>query len=156
MEGPVLSTTWDELASRVGREIGVSAWATIDQPMIDTFAKLTGDTHFIHVDPARAAQVLPSGGTIAHGFLTLSLLSNMAYQVCPTIVGVRYPLNYGFNRLRFVAPVPVGSRVRGHFVLKSAEAIDAAQRQIVYDVTVEIDGKPKPALAAEWLTRITL
>jgi acyl dehydratase len=156
MEGPVLSSTWDELASRVGREIGVSAWATIDQPMIDTFAKVTGDRHFIHVDPARAAQVLPSGGTIAHGFLTLSLLSSMAYQVCPTIVGVRYPLNYGFNRLRFVAPVPVGSRVRGHFVLKSAEAIDAVQRQIVYDVSVEIEGKPKPALVAEWLTRITL
>ncbi len=154
MEGPVLSTTWDRLAARVGQEIGVSAWATIDQPMIDTFAKLTGDTHFIHVDPARAAQVLPSKGTIAHGFLTLSLLSNMAYQVCPTIEGVRFPLNYGFNRLRFVAPVPTGSRVRGHFVLKSAEAIDAAQRQIVYEVTVEIDGLPKPALVAEWLTRI--
>ena len=154
MEGPVLSTTWDRLAARVGQEIGVSAWATIDQPMIDTFAKLTGDTHFIHVDPARAAQVLPSKGTIAHGFLTLSLLSNMAYQVCPTIEGVRFPLNYGFNRLRFVAPVPTGSRVRGHFVLKSAEAIDTAQRQIVYEVTVEIEGLPKPALVAEWLTRI--
>ena len=154
MEGPVLSTTWDRLAARVGQEIGVSAWATIDQPMIDTFAKLTGDTHFIHVDPARAAQVLPSKGTIAHGFLTLSLLSNMAYQVCPTIEDVRFPLNYGFNRLRFVAPVPTGSRVRGHFVLRSAEQIDAAQRQIVYEVTVEIDGLPKPALVAEWLTRI--
>jgi acyl dehydratase len=154
MEGPVLSTTWDRLAARVGQEIGVSAWTTIDQPMIDAFAKLTGDTHFIHVDPARAAQVLPSKGTIAHGFLTLSLLSNMAYQVCPTIEGVRFPLNYGFNRLRFVAPVPTGSRVRGHFVLESAEAIDAAQRQIVYQVTVEIEGLPKPALVAQWLTRI--
>jgi acyl dehydratase len=154
MEGPVLSTTWDRLAARVGHEIGVSAWATIDQPMIDTFAKVTGDTHFIHVDPTRAARVLPSKGTIAHGFLTLSLLSNMAYQVCPTIEGVRFPLNYGFNRLRFVAPVPTGSRVRGHFVLQSAEAIDAEQRQIVYAVTVEIEGMPKPALVAEWLTRI--
>jgi len=156
MEGPVLSLTWEALTARVGQEIGVSAWQTIDQPMIDTFAKLTGDTHFIHVDPQRAAPVLPSKGTIAHGFLTLSLLSNMAYQVCPTIVGVRYPLNYGFNRLRFVAPVPVGSRVRGHFVLKSAEAIDAAQRQIIYDVTVEIEGAAKPALVAEWLSRLTV
>jgi acyl dehydratase len=154
VEGPVQRSTLDALAARVGREIGVSAWQTIDQPMIDTFARVTGDQHFIHVDPVRAAQALPSGGTIAHGFLTLSLLSNMAYQVCPTIEGVRYPLNYGFNRLRFVAPVPVGSRVRGRFVLKSVDVIDAAQRQIVYEATVEIEGAPKPALVAEWLTRV--
>jgi acyl dehydratase len=153
MEGPVHSSTLDALAARVGSEIGASAWQTIDQPMIDAFAKVTGDQHFIHVDPVRAAKVLPSGGTIAHGFLTLSLLSNMAYQVCPTIEGVRFPLNYGFNRLRFVAPVPVGSRVRGRFVLKSVDVIDAAQRQIVYEATVEIEGAPKPALVAEWLTR---
>jgi acyl dehydratase len=154
MEGPVHSSTLDALAARVGSEIGASAWQTIDQPMIDAFAKVTGDQHFIHVDPVRAAKVLPSGGTIAHGYLTLSLLSNMAYQVCPTIEGVRFPLNYGFNRLRFVAPVPVGSRVRGRFVLKSVDVIDAAQRQIVYEATVEIEGAPKPALVAEWLTRV--
>ena len=154
MEGPTQSVTLDALTERVGTESGVSAWKTIDQPTIDAFARLTGDQHFIHVDPARAAQVLPSGGTIAHGFLTLSLLSNMGYQVCPTIEGVRFPLNYGFNRLRFVAPVPVGSRVRGRFVLKSVDVIDAAQRQIVYDASVEIEGAPKPALVAEWLTRV--
>ncbi|HVQ03215.1 MAG TPA: MaoC family dehydratase [Burkholderiaceae bacterium] len=148
--------TLDALTARVGSEIGVSAWRTIDQAAIDAFGRLTGDQHFIHVDPARAAKVLPSGGTIAHGFFTLSLLSNMAYQVCPTIEGVRFPLNYGFNRLRFVAPVPVGSRVRGRFVLKSVDVIDAAQRQIVYEASVEIDGAPKPALVAEWLTRIVL
>jgi len=156
MEGPVHSSSLDALAARVGQEIGVSAWKTVDQPTIDAFAKLTGDQHFIHVDPARAAKVLPSGGTIAHGFFTLSLLSNMAYQVCPTIEGVRFPLNYGFNRLRFVAPVPVGSRVRGRFVLKAVDVIDAQQRQIVYDASVEIDGAPKPALVAEWLTRVLL
>ena len=156
MEGPVHSSSLDALAARVGQEIGVSAWKTVDQPTIDAFAKLTGDQHFIHVDPARAAKVLPSGGTIAHGFFTLSLLSNMAYQVCPTIEGVRFPLNYGFNRLRFVAPVPVGSRVRGRFVLKAVDVIDAQQRQIVYDVSVEIDGAPKPALVAEWLTCVLL
>jgi acyl dehydratase len=155
MEGPVHSSTFDALAARVGQEIGVSAWTTIDQPMIDAFGKLTGDQHFIHVDPVRAAAT-PLGGTIAHGFLTLSLLSNMAYQVCPTIEGVRFPLNYGFNRLRFVAPVPVGSRVRAHFVLKTIEAIDATQRQLVYEVSVEIEGKPKPALVAEWLTRVVV
>jgi len=154
MEGPIHTMTLDALAARVGSEIGVSAWRTIDQPAIDAFARITGDQHFIHVDPARAAKVLPSGGTIAHGFFTLSLLSNMAYQVCPTIEGVRFPLNYGFNRLRFVAPVPVGSRVRGRFVLKSVDVIDAAQRQIVYEASVEIDGAPKPALVAEWLTRV--
>ncbi|HEX6721072.1 MAG TPA: MaoC family dehydratase [Burkholderiaceae bacterium] len=154
MEGPVHSVTLDALTARVGQEIGVSAWRTIDQPTIDAFAKLTGDQHFIHVDPVRAAKVLLSGGTIAHGFFTLSLLSNMAYQVCPTIEGVRFPLNYGFNRLRFVAPVPVGSRVRGRFVLKAVDVIDASQRQIVYEASVEIDGAPKPALVAEWLTRV--
>jgi len=154
MEGPIHSSTLDALAARVGSEIGVSAWKTIDQSMIDAFGKLTGDQHFIHVDPARAAKVLPSGGTIAHGFFTLSLLSNMGYQVCPTIEGVRFPLNYGFNRLRFVAPVPVGSRVRGRFVLKAVDVIDAQQRQIVYDASIEIEGAPKPALVAEWLTRV--
>jgi len=153
MEGPIHTTTLQALSARVGQEIGVSAWRTIDQPTIDAFGRLTGDQHFIHVDPARAAAVLPSKGTIAHGFLTLSLLSNMAYQVCPTIEGVRFPLNYGFNRLRFVAPVPVGSRVRGRFVLKSVDVIDAAQRQVVYEASVEIEGAPKPALVAEWLTR---
>jgi acyl dehydratase len=155
MKGPIHTTTLDALAARIGEEIGVSAWTTIDQPMIDAFAELTGDRHFIHVDPARAA-ALPLKGTIAHGFLTLSLLSNMAYQVCPTIEGVRFPLNYGFNRLRFVAPVPANSRVRAHFVLKNVEALDDTQRQLVYDVSVEIEGKPKPALVAEWLTRIII
>jgi len=152
MEGPTRTTTLDALRGRVGQEIGVSAWTTIDQPTIDAFAKLTGDQHFIHVDPVRAA-ALPLKGTIAHGFLTMSLLSNMAYQVCPAIEGVKFPLNYGFNRMRFVAPVPVNSRVRAHFVLKDVAALDDTQRQIVYEVSVEIEGRPKPALVAEWLTR---
>jgi acyl dehydratase len=155
MDGPRHTTTFEALSARVGSEIGVSDWMRIDQPMIDAFANLTHDHHFIHVDPARAA-ALPFKGTIAHGFLTLSLLSMMSYQVCPSVEGARYPLNYGFNRLRFVAPVPTGSRVRGHFVLLRVEAIDAQQRQFVFDVSVEIEGAPKPALVAEWLTRITL
>ncbi|MDH5538637.1 MAG: MaoC family dehydratase [Rhizobacter sp.] len=155
MEGPIHTSTWQDLVARTGSEIGVSRWVTIDQPMVDAFAALTGDSHFIHVDPARAA-LLPSGGTIAHGFLTLSLLSAMGYQVCPYVEGARYPLNYGFNRLRFVSPVPTGSRVRGRFVLRSAQAISDEQRQLVYDATVEIDGGTRPALAAEWLTRFVM
>ncbi len=155
MEGPVHSLSWDALAAKVGTEIGVSPWFTIDQPKIDAFAELTGDHYFIHVDQARAA-ALPFGGTIAHGFFTLSLLSQMSYHVCPHIEGTRYPLNYGFNRVRFVSPVPEGSRVRGRFVLRSADAIDANQRQAVYDATIEIEGSQRPALVAEWLTRAVL
>jgi len=144
------------LRDRIGEEIAVGDWFEVTQARIDQFAAATGDAQWIHVDPARAAAESPFKTTIAHGFLTLSLLSNMAYQVCPTIEGVRFPLNYGFNRLRFVAPVPVGSRVRAHFVLHQIERIDDVQRQIIYTVTVEIEGAAKPALVAEWLTRITL
>jgi acyl dehydratase len=152
MEGPVKTVAWDELTARIGEKIGASEWTTVNQAMIDAFADLTGDHYFIHTDPQRAAR-LPFGGTIAHGFLTLSLVSVMGYQVCPLIQGTRYPLNYGFNRVRFVAPVPVGARVRGHFVLRAADVVAPEQRQMVYDVTVEIEGTDKPALVAEWLTR---
>lgn len=149
MEGPISSTTREAYAARVGSELGVSGWVTIDQATIDTFAKLTHDTYFIHVDPARAAQTR-FGTTIAHGFLTLSLLSNMAYEVCPAIEGSHTSVNYGFNRLRFVAPVPSGARVRGRFALKAFEH-DAARWQATYDVAIEIEGQPKPAIVAEWL-----
>ena len=155
MEGPTRTIRWEELVSRVGTEIGTSPWVRIDQRMIDIFADVTGDHYFIHVDPARAA-ALPFRGTIAHGFLTLSLLSMMAYQACPRIEGTRYPLNYGFNRLRFVSPVPTGSNVRGRFSLRSAQVIDADQRQVVYDATIEIEGASRPAIVAEWLTRAIL
>jgi len=155
MQGPTTTSSWQALSARAGSEIGVSAWITIDQPMIDTFARLTGDQHPIHVDAAHAA-ALPLGGTIAHGFLTLSLLSAMSYQVCPAIEGARFPLNYGFNRLRFVAPVPVNSRVRGRFVLRSAEQIKPDQRQLVYEASVEIEGAERPALVAEWLARFVM
>jgi acyl dehydratase len=135
--------------------VGVSEWIAVDQPMIDAYARLCGDGFYLHVDPVRAA-ALPFGGTIAHGLLTLSLLPLMSYQVCPYLEGARYPLNYGFNRLRFVAPVPVNSRLRAHFVLHSAEFVGADQRQLRYDVTVQIEGRSKPALVAEWLTRFLM
>ncbi len=152
MKGYLCSSRWEDLAARVGSEIGVSPWFTIDQPTVSAFADLIGDHYFIHVDPQRAAE-LPFKGTIAHGFLTLSLLSQMSYHVCPRIEDTRFPLNYGFNRVRFVQPVPTGSRVRGRFVLRSAEVIGENQFQAVYDVTVEIEGQSKPALVAEWLLR---
>ena len=155
MEGPARSMSWEALAARVGTEIGVSDWITVTQPMVDTFARVTGDEFYLHVDPQRAA-TLPFGGTIAHGFLTLSLLAKMGYQACPYVEGARFPLNYGFDRVRFVAPVPVGRRVRGHFVLRSAEVVSGSQRQLTYDVSVEVEGGSRPALVAEWLTRYAM
>lgn len=147
--GPVRTMTADEVGSHVGSELGVSEWIAIDQRMIDAFAEVTRDRYFIHVDPARAAQT-PFGGTIAHGFLTMSMLAHMAYQVCPGIAGTKAQLNYGFNRLRFVAPVPVDARIRGRFLLKEFSA-KPDRWQAIYDVVVEIEGRPKPALAAEWV-----
>jgi acyl dehydratase len=155
MEGPASSMPWEALAARVGTEIGASDWISITQPMVDAFAQVTGDEYFLHVDRQRAA-ALPFKGTIAHGFLTLSLLAVMGYQVCPYVEGARFPLNYGFNRVRFVAPVPVGGRIRGRFLLRSAEIVSPEQRQVTYDVTIEIEGGSKPALIAEWLTRYAM
>lgn len=155
MEGPLRSMSWEALSARVGTEIGVSDWITVTQPMIDTFAQVTGDEFYLHVDPQRAA-ALPFKGTIAHGFLTLSLLAPMGYQACPFVEGARFPLNYGFDRVRFVAPVPVDRRIRGHFVLRSAEVVSSSQRQLTYDVSVEVEGGSRPALVAEWLTRYAM
>lgn len=149
MEGPVNIVSAEAMKACIGTEMGVSEWIEIDQTMIDTFAQITRDRYFIHVDPVRAAAT-PFGGTIAHGFLTLSMLANMAYQVCPGVEHTKAQLNYGFNRLRFVAPVPVNTRIRGRFALKSF-AVRAGRWQAIYDVTVEIEGKPKPALVAEWV-----
>src|SRR5512134_2628497 len=100
MEGPAKTMSPEALSARVGSELGVSEWIAIDQRMVDTFAKLTQDTYFIHADPVRAAST-QFGGTIAHGFLTMSMLSVMAYQVCPAVEGTKTQVNYGFNRLRF-------------------------------------------------------
>ncbi len=150
MEGPARTMSLDEVTARVGTELGISEWFQIDQRLVDEFAKLTQDTYFIHTDPARAASTR-FGGTVAHGFLTLSMLSVMAYQVCPAVADTKTQVNYGFNRLRFVAPVPTGSRIRGRFVLKSFDMQPAGRWQAVYDVTVEIEGTSKPAIVAEWL-----
>ena len=140
-----------ELAKLKGAEIGVSDWFPIDQPLIDAFANTTQDHQFIHVDPV-AARATPLGGTIAHGFLTLSLLSAMANSVIPGIDGARSSLNYGFNRLRFVAPVRSGKRVRGRFVLGDVALRAPGNHQLAISVTVEIEGESRPALVADWLT----
>jgi acyl dehydratase len=139
-----------ELAAMVGQSF-VSRWMTVTQERIDAFAKITEDEQFIHVDPKRAAETA-FGGAIAHGFLTLSLLSAMAYSALPRIQGAAHGVNYGFDRVRFVRPVPSGSRVRGHFTLHAVTPRSAREWQLRYDVSVEVEETQKPALAATWLT----
>ena len=140
----------DEINSRVGEEIGVSSWLTVDQERIDAFAEATEDRQFIHTDPAAAAQT-PLGGTIAHGFLSLSLLSRMGSEVLLAPEGVKMALNYGLDRARFLAPVKAGARVRGRFTLDSVEERAPGQLLMRYSVSVEIEGQDKPALTAVWL-----
>ncbi len=139
----------------VGREVGVSDWLAVGQDRIDAFADLCGDHQFIHVDPGRAAQT-PMGGTVAHGFLTLSLLSYLAAGVRPRIEGTVRAINYGFDRLRFVAPVPAGARIRARFTLATLDEPRPGEVALVWDVTVEVDGQERPALIARWLTRLYL
>lgn len=141
-----------DLAGLVGHEIGTSQWITVDQTMIDAFADATRDHQFIHVDPERAAAETPYGGTIAHGFLTLSLLSAMNYEALPKIVEQTVGINYGFDKVRFVAPVKAGTRVRGRFVLKEARFRGADMVVTTYGVTVEIEAERRPAMTADWLT----
>jgi acyl dehydratase len=140
----------EEIAARVGTEIGLSDWIVVDQRAIDTFADVTGDHQFIHVDPEAAART-PFGGTIAHGFLTLSLLSQMAAGMMLVPPTMRMAVNYGFDRVRFLAPVRSGKRVRGRFTLSSAEEKRPGQWQFTHAVTVEIEGEDKPALTADWI-----
>ncbi len=141
-----------DLPDLVGTEVGVSEWITVDQNMIDLFADATHDHQFIHVDPERAKAETPFGGTIAHGFLSLSLLSTMNYTGTPEIRERKMGINYGFNRIRFMAPVKSGARVRGRFTLKEARYRAADMIMLSYGVVVEIEGEPKPALTADWLT----
>jgi acyl dehydratase len=141
----------EDYRAQVGREIGVSQWVTVDQKRIDAFADVTDDHQYIHVDPARAAET-PFGGTIAHGLLVLSLLSTMAYDALPVIRGTVMGINYGFDRVRFTAPVPVGSRLRGRFVLSEVTSRSPEQVLTRFAVSVEREGADKPVLAADWLT----
>ena len=135
----------------VGRENGVSSWHLIDQPRIDTYADVIEDHQFIHVDPERAKQETAFGTTIAHGFLTMSLMSIMSYEVMPIIKGTTMGVNYGFDKLRFISPVRADSRVRGRFVLAEAKLRKPTELQSRTNVTVEIEGEDKPALVADWI-----
>lgn len=145
--------TMTEIKSRIGQEVGVSSWIAIDQARIDAFADATEDRQFIHVDPDAAARG-PFGGTIAHGFLSLSLLSRMGAEAMLMPDGMRVAINYGLDRVRFLAPVRSGKRVRGRFTLDSVEEKVPGQVLLRHLVTVEIEEEEKPALSAVWLTLI--
>ncbi len=147
--------TLDEIRSRIGEEVGVSSWIAIDQTRIDAFADATGGGQFIHVDADAAAQS-PFGGTIAHGFLSLSLLSRMGAEAMLMPEGITMAINYGLDRVRFLAPVRSGKRVRGRFTLDSVEEKAPGQILMRHDVTVDIEGETKPALSAAWLTLIVV
>ncbi len=146
-----LAAAIEDAQKHVGTEVGVSNWITVDQQMIDEFAKVTHDEQWIHVDPERAAKETPFGGAIAHGFLTLSLASRFAYDCFDMLPGQVMGVNYGMNKLRFLMPVKAGARVRGRFTLMEAKARDATSMLRTNTLTVEIEGEETPALIAEWL-----
>ncbi|OJI92774.1 acyl dehydratase [Planktotalea frisia] len=146
-----LQTAFTQSQALVGTEVGVSNWITVDQEMIDTFAKTTHDEQWIHVDPERAAAETPFGGTIAHGFLTLSLASRFAYDCFSLMTGQVMGINYGMNKLRFLMPVRAGSKLRGRFTLVDVKARSATDLLRTNTLTIEIDGEETPALVAEWL-----
>ena len=140
-----------ELAGSVGEEVAESGWLEVSQERIDQFAEATDDRQWIHTDPERAARESPFKQTIAHGFLTLSLLSELMKRAV-SVGGVRMGINYGLNRVRFVAPVPAGARIRGRFKLAAVEEIRGGA-QATWEVTVEREGGDKPCCVAEWLVR---
>jgi acyl dehydratase len=147
----VIASIDDALAS-VGSELGVSDWLQIDQVRIDAFAEATGDHQWIHVDPERAKAESPYGTTIAHGFLTLSLIPALSKQ-CFVVENAKMGINYGLNKVRFIAPVPVGSRLRVRSELADVTRIDATTAHLTVRHTVEVDGNDKPAALAEMIGR---
>lgn len=147
------SCSLDELRVRLGEELGVSDWIVVDQARIDAFAEITEDHQFIHVDLERAKQT-PFGGTIAHGYLVLSLLSAMSLSGAPSIDGASMAINYGFDKVRFLTPVPAGSRVRGRFSLTNLESKGAGRWLIHFGVKIEVEGNDRAAAIADWLTLV--
>jgi acyl dehydratase len=152
MDRRVETVSLDQLLAAVGNEIGVSPWRVVSQTMIDQFADATDDHQFIHCDPERAARETPFGGTIAHGFLLLSLLSAMTFETLPPLEGAGMGINHGFDKVRFIAPVKSGTRIRARFALAEANARPSGWVQVAYDVTIEVENSVKPALTARWLT----
>ncbi|MGD9864333.1 MAG: MaoC family dehydratase [Pseudodonghicola sp.] len=146
-----IETALAKLQAQIGTEVGVSNWIEVDQAMIDDFARVTHDDQWIHVDPARAAQETPFGGSIAHGFLSLSLASRFAYDCFESEPGQVMGINYGFNKLRFLSPVPAGSRLRGRFTLTAVDQRNPTQILRETALTIEIEGSDRPALIADWL-----
>ena len=143
----------DELKGWVGKEAGVSEWLTVTQERIDRFADLSDDRQWIHVDVERARRESPFETTVAHGFLTVALLTPMLHGAVEIRVPSKLKINYGFNRLRFPSPVAAGSRIRAHVTPNAVKDVDGGV-EVTWGVTVEIEGQPKPAVAAEWLLRI--
>ena len=140
-----------DIAAKVGENIGTSPWVEISQERINQFAEATGDHQFIHVNE-EAAKMTPFGGTIAHGFLSLSMLSALAANTTLVLDGIAMGINYGFEKVRFLQPVRAGKKIRGRFVLEDAHERNPGQWMLKYAVTVEIEGEDKPALMAHWLT----
>ena len=145
-----LTLSVDQLNDYIGEEVGISEWLLVDQERINQFAEATGDHQYIHVDSERAAQT-PFGSTIAHGFLTMSLMVLMGYEGSTKLKNSVMGINYGFDKLRFLNPVKVNSKIRGRFRLISAEEKNTNQWLLKHNITVEIAGEEKPALVAEWL-----
>ena len=139
------------LRERLGEEIAVGDWFPITQARIDQFADATGDHQWIHIDPVRAAAESPFKTTIAHGFLTLSLISTLVRDAMK-FTGLRLAINYGLNRVRFVSPVPSGARIRGRFVVAAVEAVKDGF-QVTWTVTVERENSERPCCVAEWVVR---
>ncbi|MFN3232451.1 MAG: MaoC family dehydratase [Alphaproteobacteria bacterium] len=145
-----VTTHFDDVDSLAGQKIGTSDWQEIDQERINTFAEATGDFQWIHVDPKKAATDMAGGTTIAHGYLTLSLLPTLMQQIMK-VEGVGHGINYGSNKVRFTNQVPTGSRVRAHQTLKAVKRRPDGSKQLTYEVEIEIEGQERPALVAETL-----
>jgi len=146
----------DALRARIGETIGTSSWREVAQERVDRFAEVTDDHQFIHIDPERARRETPFGGSIAHGFLTLSLLTKLMESVPvppERREGAVMGINYGFEKVRFLNPVKVGSKIRASSVLASVDQKDPNTLQVTRTITVEIEGETKPALVADWVTR---